>query len=269
MNNLNEGILNKKNFEFGISQEINKCINLCENVKNEIDQEIMFNQLIRIFTNFNKIIKDNLNKLSKENVFYFKTLLNDNLKKLFSIIYPYLGMQKILNYNIQNFKNLERNDFKFIMIDMFEGINSYINILSISKDILLKNTLEKINKFFVLKKKGFCFDKKNCDVCNKILNNEIVFFMCGHLIHLLCCFMENEKNDFACTVCLKNEVENSIAFNIEDILLKYSKISDNNIETKKKINNNENKEKIMEKKYEKLTKINDDYFNCKLNLKYI
>ena len=269
VNNLNEGILNKKNFEFEISQEINKCINLCENVKNEIDQEIMFNQLIRIFTNFNKIIKDNLNKLSKENVFYFKSLLNDNLKKLFSIIYPYLGMQKILNYNIQNFKNLERNDFKFIMIDMFEGINSYINILSISKDILLKNTLEKINKFFVLKKKGFCFDKKNCDVCNKILNNEIVFFMCGHLIHLLCCFMENEKENFACTVCLKNEVENSIAFNIEDILLKYSKISDNNIETKKKNNNNENKEKIMEKKYEKLTKINDDYFNCKLNLKYI
>ena len=269
VNNLNEGILNKKNFEFGISQEINKCINLCENVKNEIDQEIMFNQLIRIFTNFNKIIKDNLNKLSKENVFYFKTLLNDNLKKLFSIIYPYLGMQKILNYNIQNFKNLERNDFKFIMIDMFEGINSYINILSISKDILLKNTLEKINKFFVLKKKGFCFDKKNCDVCNKILNNEIVFFMCGHLIHLLCCFMENEKNDFACTVCLKNEVENSIAFNIEDIKVNYSIVSDNNIETKKKNNNNENKEKIMEKKYEKLTKINDDYFNCKLNLKYI
>ena len=269
VNNLNEGILNKKNFEFGISQEINKCINLCENVKNEIDQEIMFNQLIRIFTNFNKIIKDNLNKLSKENVFYFKTLLNDNLKKLFSIIYPYLGMQKILNYNIQNFKNLERNDFKFIMIDMFEGINSYINILSISKDILLKNTLEKINKFFVLKKKGFCFDKKNCDVCNKILNNEIVFFMCGHLIHLLCCFMENEKENFACTVCLKNEVENSIAFNIEDIKVNYSIVSDNNIETKKKINNNENKEKIMEKKYEKLTKINDDYFNCKLNLKYI
>ena len=269
VNNLNEGILNKKNFEFGISQEINKCINLCENVKNEIDQEIMFNQLIRIFTNFNKIIKDNLNKLSKENVFYFKSLLNDNLKKLFSIIYPYLGMQKILNYNIQNFKNLERNDFKFIMIDMFEGINSYINILSISKDILLKNTLEKINKFFVLKKKGFCFDKKNCDVCNKILNNEIVFFMCGHLIHLLCCFMENEKNDFACTVCLKNEVENSIAFNIEDIKVNYSIVSDYNIETKKKNNNNENKEKIMEKKYEKLTKINDDYFNCKLNLKYI
>ena len=269
VNNLNEGILNKKNFEFGISQEINKCINLCENVKNEIDQEIMFNQLIRIFTNFNKIIKDNLNKLSKENVFYFKSLLNDNLKKLFSIIYPYLGMQKILNYNIQNFKNLERNDFKFIMIDMFEGINSYINILSISKDILLKNTLEKINKFFVLKKKGFCFDKKNCDVCNKILNNEIVFFMCGHLIHLLCCCIENEKNDFACTVCLKNEVENSIAFNIEDIKVNYSIVSDNNIETKKKNNNNENKEKIMEKKYEKLTKINDDYFNCKLNLKYI
>ena len=273
--NLNEGILekNKKNFEFGISQQIDKCINLCESVKNEIEQEIMFNQLIRVFTNFNKIIKDNLNKLSKENILYFKTLLNDNLKKLFSIIYPYLGMKKILNYNIQNFKNLERNDFKNIMIDMFEGINSYINILSISKDILLKNTLYKINNFSKLKKKGFLFQKTNCDVCNKSLKNEIVFFMCGHLIHLMCCWIDNEKDELVCTVCLKNEFENSIAFDIEEIFAKYSVISDNNIESNKNnINNNKKNNKNKNKKEiinDKLSKINDNYFNCRLNLKYI
>jgi hypothetical protein len=108
---------------------------------------------------------------------------------------------------------------------MLSSYSHQKNILNSAKNLLANSILYNVIELKKLNAKGNRYNLYKCDGCNKLFNhlaNEtIAVFGCGHKYHTKCfSYMKNDyEREIVCSICLKNEIENSLVnHNIKSLI---------------------------------------------------
>lgn len=117
---------------------------------------------------------------------------------------------------------------------MLSSYSHQKNILNSAKNLLANSILYNVLELKKLNSKGNRYNLYRCDGCNKLFNhlsNEtIAVFGCGHKYHSKCSgFVKNgDDREIICSICLKNEIENSIMNpNIKSLIERVNLLAEN------------------------------------------
>ena len=262
-NNLNE-------FNNILSNEYNKnierCIEICEkdcSKNSSANQMTIWFDLVHEFYNFgNEINSLTPPVINSTNLNDLKRMISDNIQLLFDRMFPFVGIQAIIDDVSKNYKQAEFKEFKSVLSQMLKG-NSYLsNIYNIVINLLNFIFEKRFDKFNKIKQLGHFFHLDKCDKCDKafdIIENECICgFKCGHKLHYLCCISVNDI--IVCPICRQKEIENKITSFIEDEkIIKKLKIKEITVNKKNNINIPNSKFNNI-KTYEKLQNIDNNLF---------
>jgi len=245
--NLNNNEINKIFIKFKSNIEI--CFEIC--IKSN-KNKLWLNFYIEIENIINHFKDINTNKTEIESILnlYIKKML----EKILKFSFCYSGSYDIINYSLKNSENPNK-----IFIDKLCNIipitSKFKNFLETSKIFFNNNNIKKNNELINIKNTGMKYKIKKCDFCNKIFNKlsnqTIIFFKCGHKFHRKCCI-----NHKICTICYNNELdENVIENGSKNFYIKVNKgynkdvLNEQLIKVKKNLN------------LRRLTMINENYNN--------
>ena len=189
-------------------------------------------------------------------------MISDNIQELFEKMFPFVGIQAIIDDVSKNYQQAEFKEFKSVLSQMLKGHTYLSNIYNIVLNLLYHVFEKRFDKFNKIKQLGHFFHLDKCDKCNiafEIIENEcICAFKCGHKLHYLCCISVNDI--IVCPICRQKEIENKITSYIEDEkLVKKLKIKEISVDKKNDINI-PNSKFNNKKTYEKLQNIDNNLF---------
>ena len=248
------------------NKNIERCIEICEKdcSKNaSANQMTIWFDLVHEFYYFgNEINSLSSSEISSTNLNDLKRLISDNIQELFEKMFPFVGIQAIIDDVSKNYQQAEFKEFKSVLSQMLKGHTYISNIYNIVINLLYHVFEKRFDKFNKIKQLGHFFHLDKCDKCNiafEIIENEcICAFKCGHKLHYLCCISVNDI--IVCPICRQKEIENKITSYIEDEkLVKKLKIKEISVDKKNDINI-PNSKFNNKKTYEKLQNIDNNLF---------
>ena len=216
--NLNSNEIDDNSYKYNYNkfeETINYIYNICK--KNE--QNI--SELWKMFLMELYSINTELDKLkSKKSKQYndFDQYLSKTITDLLEIMCNYVSIIEIIKIVSANYKDAEFKEFKNILLKMLESNGNQETILLNAKKLLKNNVLHKKEIFKKENSHANNFTLKLCDECHKEFDKskdskeKIIIFKCGHILHDKCVLKNysNEGEFVICSICRKNEIEESI-----------------------------------------------------------
>ena len=211
----------KEDLLYQLQRNINIGIKICQKVSSKelkssfgnIYIQLWYNLFVKLFEIYEDIKSENENN-SIEKISLLLLLTNE-LENFLKNAFAYHGTEKIIYYIINICQNKSQyHDFISIISKILPLLKNYSSLLRSGDKLFNQFYINDLNIFNKRTFEGVDMNLSKCDLCKKIIDKnskkKIVLFQCGHILHLGCSFIYEEKP--YCNICYDNKYEYQITF---------------------------------------------------------
>jgi hypothetical protein len=207
-----------------IKRYIELGIEACHIISNNSDSlgnywEQLLNVLYLMRNNYKEFKIEGESTIDKE--IYVKkigNMIEENIQNVLVAMSEYYPILSIINLVNDNCKDASMKEFTGIIGQLFNN-QRILEVICNSAKILIGNAVFKdIKKFYHYRINGRNFEPKKCDYCGRDIGKEkIILFGCNHYYHVRCC--AEERKNHVCYICKTNEIEESLTYVENNMLL--------------------------------------------------
>ena len=265
-----------KHLRIHICTNLTRTIDIClENSEKKLSDDVqMWLELMKYFYDVNTQLIQFESEIQPENKMLFddfKRNIYENIETVLITMHPYVKILSIIEFRISLDKDAKYKEFKKVFEHILTSYSTNIDMLQITKKMLLRAVGKDIDEVIEESVKGHKYVFNKCDKCNnefkgliKDGDNEqqvICVFKCGHKLHKQCCVMK-QGEDVDCLICNPSKSDTNYIVGTKN---ESNSNSSNSKHDKQlvKDNNKNNSNSIVNKKYQDdLTKLAhlDKYF---------
>jgi hypothetical protein len=202
-----------------------------ENDQKYIEENRMwFDFLDKLYQLDDDFLKKKISDKAKNYADKFRKLIADKIKNLLEKMISYVSIKELFDIVFEKNKNDSLKDFKPLLKNLLSSFATQIYLLKYETKFLTNTCIKTQDILHKIICKGDMLKIDNCDVClqnfDKTLTQKekLIIFRCKHNEHTYCSFKDKDRgNEYAiCPLCLKEEIENSVASGSSDEKLKMS-----------------------------------------------
>ena len=211
----------KEDLFYKLQRNINIAIKICQKVSGfeeksttgNMHLQLWYNLFRKIFEMYEDIKQANKNDSLEE--ISLLLLIRNELENFLKNSFAYQGSKKILYYIINIIENKdEYQDFMNIFHKILPSLKKFSFLLKSGSNMYRNFTFKYVE---IMKEKTFqgvdlnIFKCKECKKrFDKFSKQKIIAFQCGHILHLKCCFIYQDKP--YCSFCYDNKYEYQLTF---------------------------------------------------------
>ena len=145
-------------------------------------------------------------------------MIEENIQNVLVAMSEYVTIPQLIDLVNENCKDASMKEFTGIIRQLFNN-QRILEIICNSAKILIGTAVFKdINKLYHYLINGRNFESKKCNYCGRDIGKEkIILFGCNHYYHIRCC--TEERKNHVCYICKTNEIEESITYVENNMLL--------------------------------------------------
>ena len=211
----------KEDLLYQLQRNINIGIKICQKVSSKdlkssfgnIYIQLWYNLFVKLFEIYEDI--KSVNENNSIDKISLLLLLSNELENFLKNAFAYQGTEKIIYYMINICQSKSKYcDFLSIISKILPLLKNYSSLLRSGDKLFNQFYINDLNIFNKKTFEGVDMNLSKCDICEKIIDKsskkKIVLFQCGHILHLGCSFIYEEKP--YCNICYDNKYEYQITF---------------------------------------------------------